>query len=524
MSLSKANASKEKTEPGKGPNDPVAKYFKGYSSMVFLRKGKHKRRPSRGNPINLSREIQESEKKSSNASSRKCEVLGLEEVSNEFTCDSALVETYHLNTTKKAKFSFRKLDDGTFALETKRPNECDESGPAKRSSKKRQKKARHSHKPLKICFKKRSKALRKTSNDDRGLEGSTSANAEDVACAAANQQDIQPTGRTWATFKRLVTRRSNKRSSLKRQSQLSARHLETNGGQRKRFSKLRIPCMKFSRSKRASNSALTTEDPTCAARSSEPETEAENERSDEALAAKYRLQRSLEIENGNIDNCPKNDDDVGETRPRDGQNLGQDFSQDLSQNHSQDFSLSQDLSQDLGLSQDFSQDLGLSQDLNQDLGLSQNFSQDLGLSQNHSQDLSQDFSLNQDVGQESTVQTIDLSSRCPIIRLELIADDSGDLNDLQSFPEANGPLADNEGPTPDTNHLEGGDDSDCEGPSGSRHVSAILDPNSDLYEFLLMRTAASLVSKVIESSIQQIQRENTLLNRGPCSSGHRFYV
>ncbi|KAM5129525.1 A-kinase anchor protein 5 [Mantella aurantiaca] len=507
------DSSKEKpqshTSNDNGQSDPVGKYFKGYSSMVFLRRGKHKRKQSRSNLCNLSKDLQESEKKTPNVAIKKGEVLGFEEVSNEFTCDSSLVETYHLNTTKEAKFSFRKLEDGTFALETKNSNEPEksESGLLKRSSKSRHKKGRYSHKPLKICFKKRSKALKKPSdsNDDYKNESMSlpcSVKQEDITSAAANQKEdsveVQSTGKTWASFKRLVTRRKKLNSSLKRQSQLSGRHLETNTSgtciqrvpQKKTFSNLRIPCMNFSRGKRSANITLTSEDPLCTINSSEncvTESEADGERSDEVLAAKYRLQKSLDVKNrtsdSNLDTCT-------EVCLISENNLDQKGNKNCELD-----SLNKQREQEVNSSKENKR----------------------GFQQNH--DSEQDLKLKTDFKRQS---------RSPFEGQKPMCEASVDDKNLQSTGVANGPLV-NEAISIHITEVQTDDsNTDSENELNDlplvNDISGIVDPNSDIYEFLLMRTAASLVSKVIQSSIQQIVTEDALLNHVPCKASERFYI
>ncbi|XP_072284462.1 A-kinase anchor protein 5 [Pyxicephalus adspersus] len=501
------DSSKEKlhsqTSSGKGQSDPVGKYFKGYSSMVFLRRGKHKRRQSRSNLSNLSKELQESQKKTPNVAAKKGEVLGFEEVSNEFTCDSSLVESYHLNTTKEAKFSFRKLEDGTFALETKPLNESEKSESGmKRSSKSRHKKGRYSHKPLKICFKKRSKALRKASDSNDDYKKETiplSVNQEDITCATANlkEDSVHSTGKTWANFKRLVTPRKKLNSSLKRQSQLSARHIETStsgtcrASQKKRFSNLRISCMNFSRGKRSANVTLTSEDPLCTIDSSENgamESGADSERNDEVLAAKYRLQRSLDVENSKSDS---NLDTSTEECPR--------SENDLDQNGNKNCELDP-------LNKHPDQKIGSTQEKKTCSG-------------------------EKDLNLKTSFKRL---SRSSVKGQELICKASVDYTNLQSSGVVNGPVVNEDSSIFEDNihhkteRETDGTDTDSESELNTlsmvNDISGLVDPKSDIYEFLLMRTAASLVSKVIQSSIQQIATEDALLNHVPCKASERFYI
>ncbi|MEE6493961.1 hypothetical protein FKM82_016978 [Ascaphus truei] len=309
----------------KGQKDDAGKPSKGYSALVFLREGKGKRKQNRNHPDNLSKEFKESENKPPldfATVAKKCEVVCFEEVSNEFTCSTSITESYQLNTNKEAKYCFRKLDDGTFAIEKKDSNELhpgtSEPGTKKRTTKMGHQKERYTHKPLKICFKKRSKALRKPSDsndDDDKLNNKICAMKCDAntPTQADSSQHGQSTGKTWATFKRLVTRRNKLQSSLKRQSHLNGRHLETNSGstciqrvsKKKAFSSLGISCMNFSRGKRSGQINIPMEETHCSLKSnetSEAHPGPDCEKSDEALAIKYKLQRSIdaELENGNV--------------------------------------------------------------------------------------------------------------------------------------------------------------------------------------------------------------------------------
>ncbi|XP_040266910.1 A-kinase anchor protein 5 [Bufo bufo] len=442
-----------------GGNDQVSKYFRSYSSMGFLRKGKNKRKQSRSNLCSKPKDFNESDKKT-NMVAKKGEVLGLEEVSNEFTCSSSIMETYHLNANKEAKFSFRKLEDGTFALETKSEliPDKNESGILKRSTKTRHKKGRYSHKPLKICFKKRSKALRKSSDsndeykaDHKTLAGSTPR--EENSCVVdshdeCSEQD-QTKRKTWATLKSLVTRRRKLRSSVKKQSQLSGRHLENDSGnasiqqisKEKRFSNMKIPCMNFSRGKRSANSPLPTEDTLCTIRSSDTsgtDSGPDCGRSDKALAVKYKLQKTLDIENGKI---VSNLDDGLQT--------------------------------------------------------------------------------SMDPKAEDTDKMCRPSSRNSKMIQNIQETDRPKLNENLSISDGIQLVTDSQKMNSD-NSIK-----DCEDDLKVPLISEIsikIDSPSDVYEMLLNSAAASLVSTVIESSIQKFIEEETFLNHVPCNDSGRFYI
>ncbi|OCT68470.1 A-kinase anchor protein 5 [Xenopus laevis] len=315
-----SGATREETERGNLPpsldlmekTERSTKSSKGYSGM-FLRKGKEKK-----NDHNLSKDLKVHEKKSVNSSvTKKCEGLCFEEASNEFTCSSSIMESYQLSTNKEARYCFRKLDDGTYAMEKieeSNPGK-NESIPRKKSSKRCQQKGRYSHKPLKICFKKRSKAIRKTSDS---IDDYTSENKklhytnqyEGQTSVSEIQNESTQDGKTWATFKRLVTHKKKRHSSLKQQSQINH---ETNSNntcirsvsKKKRFSNLKISCMNFSRGKKHATGSMPPQD--YAVESQESENRYDCKRSDNPLAIKYQLQRSLDVENGktdrNIDQC-----------------------------------------------------------------------------------------------------------------------------------------------------------------------------------------------------------------------------
>ncbi|KAG8561211.1 hypothetical protein GDO81_015286 [Engystomops pustulosus] len=425
-------------------DDQVSKYFRNYSSMGFLRKGKNKRKQSRSNLCNKPKDLNESDKKSVNIVAKKGEVLGLEEVSNEFTCTSSIMETYHLNTNKEAKFSFRKLEDGTFALETKsdlNPEKSD-SGIIKRSTKTRHKKGRYAHKPLKICFKKRSKALRKSSDsndeyksDPNTLTGSTPE--EDNICVVENhdkysEQD-QTKRKTWATLKSLVTRRRKLRSSVKRQSQVSGRNIEVNTGnssKKRRFSNMKISCMNFSRGKKSSLPSEYTIKPSD---TSETDSGSDCDRSDKALAVKYKLQKSLDAGNGKI-----------------GSNIDD----------------------DLQLSVD-PKPKGTNKSKN---------SKNIKKSQETSVP-----KLNDNLPIDPDIQPASQSQR------------RNSNSSLQDFDD-----------NINVSLISG--------------ITITIDSPSDVYEMLLKSTAASLVNKVIESSIQKFTEEETFLNHVPGKDSDRFYI
>ncbi|XP_068108162.1 A-kinase anchor protein 5 [Hyperolius riggenbachi] len=500
------DSSKEKPQPQSSienpPNDPVSKYFKGYSSMVFLRRGKHKRKQSRSNLGNLSKELQGSEKKPLSVATKKCEVLGFEEVSNEFTCDSSLVESYHLNTTKEAKFSFRKLEDGTFVLETKTPSDPEKSGSGlKRSTKSRHKNGRYSHKPLKICFKKRSKALRKSSdsNDDyksQNLNSPCDIEQGDITCAENSQDEntlnVQSTSKTWATFKRLITRRRKLHSSLKRQSQLSGRHLEVNGSgssiqrtsQKKRFSNLRIPCMNFSRGKRSAKMDLPSEEPLCTAKSTEHsrnESEEDGNTNNNVQASISTPQNPLEVERRKTDSSPEIVTDIC-SNPHNNLNRKENEKCEINPPNAQ----------------------LLLQSISSPEEIKCNSQQSQGKELEHQ--LKMDF----ERSSGSLAKGQDL--KCAISNIPSIIITNGLLMD-----------EDNSAQRDDTySHTDS--EEEMNGQFLVNGISTIVDQKSDLYEFLLMRTAASLVSKVLQSSIQQIVEEDTLLNHSPCRASERFYI
>ncbi|KAM4663524.1 A-kinase anchor protein 5 [Discoglossus pictus] len=447
---------REDTEPHPGQSvttqrEDAQKISRGYSAMVFLRKGKPKKQLSRTNPLNTSKDLKESSKKlptDVGTMPKKCEVMCFEEVSNDFTCSSAIMESYELNINKEAKYSFRKLEDGTFAMEKRDPDELkidkDETGSRKRNSKTSHQKGRYAHRPLKICFKKRSKALRKHSDskDDKSLSKSevNTSNAEDLT-------DDKSIGNTWATFKRLVTRRKKMHSSIRRLSQLNSRHIETNQSntyvqcvsKKKRFSNLRIPCMNFSRGKRSGHVNVQTEETLGVLKSSDPQAakpRTDDERSDKALAIKYKLQQSIDAENG----VCVGDLDQGTYRPKD-------------QNR---YTKTDD---------EFIKPQGTEDSLTQ-------FQEQVLLC--HSMETSEDK-----------------INGCQAGTYEINGDDSP--------PEAYNRN------TTDQSYLTSL--TDFNKASLVNHITNMAPLETDPYEILLMTTAASLVKKVIDSSIQQLVDE-----------------
>uniref|UniRef100_A0A8C5QTK8 A kinase-anchoring proteins AKAP-5 and AKAP-12 calmodulin (CaM)-binding domain-containing protein n=1 Tax=Leptobrachium leishanense TaxID=445787 RepID=A0A8C5QTK8_9ANUR len=199
---------------------------------------------------------------------------------------------------------------GTFAIERKSSLELNpeksDLGTTKKS-KKCQKKGHRAYKPLKICFKKRSKNIRtkSDSNDDNKPESKSCVALceKEVGCSPHNES----TSKTWVNFKKMVTRRRKLHSSLKKQPNQTCQHLEAStdvtcsqcASNKNRFAKLKIPCMTFSRRKKSLESIVPAEE-TSEMQAAEPGTESDCERSDKVLAIKYKLQRSLNAENREI--------------------------------------------------------------------------------------------------------------------------------------------------------------------------------------------------------------------------------
>ncbi|KAM4690493.1 A-kinase anchor protein 5 [Rhinophrynus dorsalis] len=514
MSESKADSSDVSKEETKlNQNQPVSegatKTARGYSAMVFLRKGKTKRKQSRSNPRNLSKEFKENEKKTPltvGPIAKKCEVLCFEEVSNDFTCSSSIMESYQLSTNKQSKYCFRKLDDGTFAIEKKDEVDPDKNEPItrKRSTKLCHQKGRYAHKPLKICFKKRSKALRKTS-DSTQHEADTSGAVKQAECS----QHGLSKGKTWATLKRLVTRKKKLNSSLKRQNQMDCQHFETNSrdacvqciSNKKRFSNLRIPCMNFSKGKRSTyintptKETLYVVDP---AENQAAELGSDCERRDKALAIKYKLQRSLDAENGKI-GCDHDQNMFNSTeelhslpKPRKGTDK---------------------LAQGTGIKSVHkaieSQDVEGDKIYNEERKgnhLSANIME--GSDSNINNNTFSSCPLRQQELICCTVKISDNIKNTQTVRSEHNEDESHSDDNFEQMPETQ--MRESMIKSCNSNRI------DCK--DGSSKVSLNDDIISrcsllsDPYEMLLMTTAASLVKRVLQSSIQQLVDEEPLFN------------
>ncbi|KAM8921372.1 A-kinase anchor protein 5 [Pelodytes ibericus] len=485
----------------KGQMEQGMKSLRGYSAMGFLRKGRNKRKPSRSSLRNLSKDFHEHEKVPLAVSmvTKKCEVLGFEEVSNEFTCTSSISESYQLKANKESRYSFRKLDDGTFAIERRNSNELNpekcEPGTTKRSKNTCHQKGRYAYKPLKICFKKRSKALKKSSdaNEDNKQESKCcpAPNEDEGECA----QHSDSTNKTWANFKKMVTRRKKLHSSLNKQSHLNCRHQESNtsssGSQcassKKRFSNLKMSCMTFSRGKKSLDVNIPPEEPASAIKTGTSPTEpaSECERSDKALAIKYKLQRSLDAENGQIANdivqcsLSSTEDLVTLTKPK----TGNEFSENTQLTFVHKAAKEQTVSSGEVI-----------------VGLEE---QEVD---HRSAQMKDEFKM--------TINCKEL----PTFAVEghaILEDGSDELN--TNVPHHNDyikQVMENQ----NREHSDASCHSSRDGwntTSLMSEVSSLGITISDPYEVSLMITAASLVKKVIQSSIQQLVDEGSFLDRIP---------
>ncbi|KAM9202075.1 A-kinase anchor protein 5 [Dugong dugon] len=107
-----------------------------------------------------------------------------------------------------------------------------------------------------LCFKRRKKAA-KALKPKAGSEATDEAGAFDQP---------QPLGGAWASFKRLVTRRKRSDSSKEQKPFESKVQPEINAedaGLSKKKSRLKIPCIKFSRSEKRSSHSKIIEDSDC---------------------------------------------------------------------------------------------------------------------------------------------------------------------------------------------------------------------------------------------------------------------
>ncbi|CAH2328689.1 A-kinase anchor 5 [Pelobates cultripes] len=495
----------------KSQNNEVIKSLRGYSAMMFLRKGKHKRKKSRSSLRNLSIEFKENEKLplAVGAMTKKCEVLGFEEVSNEFTCTSSITDSYQRNTNRESRYSFRKLDDGTFAIERKsslelNPEKSDHKN-TKRSKKMCHQKGRYACTPNKICFKKRSKTHRNSSdsNDDKPMSKScTSENDGEGECP----QHDESMCKTWASFKKMVTRRKKTHSSLKKQSHQNCPHPEANtrkncsqcASNNKGFSKLKIPCMTFYRGKKSSDSISSAEETSFVAKPSNMQTEepgSDCERSDKALAIKYKLQRSLDAENGEIGSdvvqCPFNS--TVELQPLPKQKKSMD---ELTVNS--DITSVDKAAKGKNAS-------------NGDYG---------GKSEEREMDHPSD-----DLKEDSEVNINSAEQMLHGCMIKCYVGEKQIQDTVTSVPKADVSHEDNHiQPITESKNMENTEVAHLSNLIYSKdrlNVSLINDLSnhsiviSDPYEIMLMTTATSLVNKVIQSSIQQLVDEGAFLNHAP---------
>nr|XP_033807746.1 A-kinase anchor protein 5 [Geotrypetes seraphini] len=207
----------------------------------------------------------------------------LEEISTEFT-NVASIHSYEVNINKAARYCFKKLEDGTFSIE-KKPSDVEqknqEHSQTENTNKRKAKTigpyaGRYAYKPLKICFKKRSKTFKKTleANDEHQTDYVTLSQANHLnleteqQCKLGTKPNQTAVGAyhsqsegTWAAIKSLVMPRKKSRSSSKTQSYFDSQvHLEAKAGKagirrftwKKKHAKINIPCIRFSRGKKRS--------------------------------------------------------------------------------------------------------------------------------------------------------------------------------------------------------------------------------------------------------------------------------
>ncbi|KAM6201531.1 A-kinase anchor protein 5 [Rhynchocyon petersi] len=126
----------------------------------------------------------------------------------------------------------------------------------KRSAEIRPQDERQEVKTSVLCFKRRKKAV-------KGLKPKPGTEATKAAGAA---DQPQPRGGAWASFKRLVTRRadsSKQQKPLEIQVQPEINTEDVDLSKKKPKSRLKIPCMKFSRSEKRSSHSRIIDDSDC---------------------------------------------------------------------------------------------------------------------------------------------------------------------------------------------------------------------------------------------------------------------
>lgn len=206
-----------------------------------------------------------------------------EEICNKFTSEVAVVYPYNEDTNKEPNCSYKNLEDGTFGMEHIENRVQPEETVSKKGyvNEKKSKNmitrgGRYARKPLKICFKKRSKALKSGLKSENDYDASDSTFKEMTVLDLENceqsknktntltkngkdSQSCQGSGGTWASFKSIMSHRKKWNYSSKMQSCFAPKNRKDvkvmstcpqNLLKPCPRSKLKIPCIKLARSKK----------------------------------------------------------------------------------------------------------------------------------------------------------------------------------------------------------------------------------------------------------------------------------
>ncbi|XP_030071217.1 A-kinase anchor protein 5 [Microcaecilia unicolor] len=278
----------EKLQSSSRKSSLQKKVTKGSSSKLFFRKAKKANNTHKlSTKVNLSEYLMENNKRSplpKIAVGHKTGEICLEEISTEFT-NVASIHSYEVNINKAARYCFKKLEDGTFSIEKKQSDVDQKNQEPSQTENTNKRKPKtigpyagwYAYKPLKICFKKRSKTFKKTlqakdqhqtdyvtlkqvnhlnlETEQQCNEGRKPSQTVVGACHSQSSEG------TWAAIKSLVMPRKRACFSSKTQSYFESQvHLKAKAGNagvqrftgKKTSAKLNIPCIRFSRGKKRS--------------------------------------------------------------------------------------------------------------------------------------------------------------------------------------------------------------------------------------------------------------------------------
>ncbi|XP_069494321.1 A-kinase anchor protein 5 [Ambystoma mexicanum] len=190
------------------------------------------------------------------------------EVCKKPTCKMAALHSHNIGTNEENDYCFKKLESETGSI----GSISNKMQPVEKLNKEDcvyEKKPKNSNtrgglyprKPLKICLKKRSKVLKSDLKSEKHYDGDTSTLKEihalhlehteqsETEIKSAAKSSSQLSGGSWATFKSLVMRRRKRISSFKMQSCFASK--KHNEAKPHSGHKLKIPCIKLKRSKKA---------------------------------------------------------------------------------------------------------------------------------------------------------------------------------------------------------------------------------------------------------------------------------